>query len=402
MVSVKKEYDIRKEIKRLAGIRGNGTELISLYIPAGGSISEATAKLRDEYGQAANIKSSQTKGNVQGAIDKILQYLKLYRQPPKNGLAIFAGNVSGEAGKPNIELFSMEPQDPIKVNIYRCDSQFLLEPIEAMTEAKDKYVLIVMDGRDATVGLLKGTHITIDKKLHSLAHAKVRKGGQSANRYERLIAESIEDYFKRCADTINELYAKHDFNVKGLIIGGPGPTKENFSKSGYFNYRVKILGIFDTGYTDENAGMKELMDKAKDVLEKESLVQEAKIMERFMSEFAHGGLAVSGYDSVKKMLLKNNVAKLLISDGLELTSVTYRCSSCGTEFSKVEEGNSREQKHGDGGSLEVIKQSDAIEELIELADSSGVDVVFVSEESQYGKQLLLGLKGIAALLRYKM
>jgi len=398
---MKKEYDIKKEIKRLSSVRGSGTELISLYVPAGGSISDAVAKLRDEHGQASNIKSSQTRGNVQGAIDKLLQYLRLYKVPPKNGLAVFCGNISSDNAKANIELFSMEPQYPLKVNLYRCDSQFLLEPIEAMIEAKDTYVMIVMDGRDATVATLKGTHIAVDKKLHSMAHAKVRKGGQSAKRYERLISESIEDYFKRCADTINELYAKNNFKIKGLIIGGPGPTKENFSKSSYFNYQVKVLGVFDTGYTDESAGLNELLERSKEVLEKESMIQERKVMERFLSEIAHGGLAVSGYDAVKSALKKNNAAKLILSDGAELTLVRYRCNTCGTEFERLEEGNSRQQKHDDGGTLEMVSQKDAIEDLIEMADNSGVDVAFVSDDSQYGRQLLLGFKGIAAMLRYK-
>ena len=47
-----KEYELKKEIKRLASIRGNGTELISIYVPPGFPISEETSKLREEHGQA--------------------------------------------------------------------------------------------------------------------------------------------------------------------------------------------------------------------------------------------------------------------------------------------------------------------------------------------------------------
>ncbi len=212
---MKQEYNIRKEMKRLSSIRGSGTELISLYIPPGSQISDATTKLREEHGQAANIKSKTTKTNVQAAIDKIMQYLKLYKQPPKNGLAIFCGNISSEAAKPDIELFSIEPPLPIRTNIYRCDSTFLLEPIEAMTESKDIYALVVMDGREATLGTLRGNHFEKQKQIRSFAHAKIRKGGQSMNRYQRLIEESIEDYYKRVGDFCKRALCKVQFQDQG-------------------------------------------------------------------------------------------------------------------------------------------------------------------------------------------
>ena len=91
---MKNEYNILREIKRLKGIRGYGTELISVYIPAGYPLSEETAKLREEHSQSSNIKSKSVRNNVQSALEKIMQYLKLYRETPKNGLAVFCGNVS--------------------------------------------------------------------------------------------------------------------------------------------------------------------------------------------------------------------------------------------------------------------------------------------------------------------
>ncbi len=398
---MKTEYNVRRELKRLASVRGSGTELISIYVPPGTQISDVTGKLRDESGQASNIKSSRTRDNVTGAIDKILQYLKLYKQPPKNGLAIFCGNISPESAKTNIQLFSIEPPAPVKNNIYRCDSTFLLEPIEAMMETTELYAMVVMDGREATVGLLKGAHFVLEKRLRSFAHAKIRKGGQSMNRYQRLIEESIEDYYKRIGDSVTDLYAKHNWLIRGLIVGGSGPAKEDFVKAKTLNYQIKVIGVFDTGDTDETAGVNELLEKSKEVLEEQAAIQERKVMERFLSEIAHGKLAVAGYDAVKKALNSNNVAKLILSEGLELSDVEYKCTNCGQTINSVEPGNVRKSKHDDGGNLEIVKQRDAVEELIEQADKLGVDITFISDDSQYGKELLLGFGGVAAMLRYK-
>lgn len=370
-------------------------------MPPDFAISEEINKLKEEHGQAGNIKSKSTKQNVQGAIDKIIQYLRLYKKPPKNGFAIFAGNISSVQAAPNIELFSVLPPQPIKANIYRCDSTFLLEPLEAMLEAKDMYVLVVLDGRDATVGLLKGTYFNLEKRVRSFAQQKARKGGQSAGRYERAIEESIDDYYKMVADAVNEVFVKYQGKISGLVVGGPGPTKENFVKSKNLNYQIKIIGTFDTGYTDEHTGINELLEKAKDVLSEQAAIKERRVMERFMDEVSRNGLAVYGYEKVKKELASDNIVRLIISEDIELTAVEYKCTSCGTTLKCIEQGNNRHTKHEDGGTLEVVSQKDAIEELIEIADKKNIDVVFVSTDSQHGNELLLGFQGIAAMLKYK-
>jgi len=398
---MKNEYNIRREIKRLKTVRGYGTELISIYVPAGYPLSEEINKLKEEHSQSSNIKSKSVRTNVQSAIDKIIQYLRLYRETPKNGIAIFCGNVSDNAGKVDIELFSMEPPIPLKVNIYRCDSTFLLDPIEEIVGSKDTYALVVMDGREATIATLKGSHIQVIKKLNSMVHAKVRKGGQSARRYERGIEESITGYYTRVSEIVNSTFESSQFKIKGLILGGPGPTKEGFMKQNTLNYQIKILGMYDTGYTDE-FGLHELVEKASELLKEQEAVQERKVIERFMQEIVRKNLACYGYEETKHAIYANQVSTLIINEELEIHEVKYKCNACGTIIEKVEIGPARMQKHDDGGTLVIVEEKDAIEDLIGQADKNGADTIFVSSESSYGKEFLMGFKGIGALLRYKI
>jgi peptide chain release factor subunit 1 len=389
-----------KEIKRLKSVKGSGTQLVSVYIPAGYQLAEEIARLKNEYSTSSNIKSKQTRTNVLGAIDKILQYLKLYRETPENGLAVFAGNVSNDPSKTEIELFSMEPPEPLKVNIYRCDSSFILDPIEAMVEVKEMYVMVVMDGREATIATLKGSHIQVIKKVHSMAHAKIKKGGQSANRYKRAIEESIDDYYKVVSDVINDIFIRYEFKHVGLIIGGPGPAKENFAKAKALNYQIKILGVYDTGYTDET-GLNELVDKASELLKEQAAAKEMKILDRFMKEVSNNALAVYGYEKTREALSKNQASTLIINDELEVNRITYKCSACNQVIERMEIGEHRETRHDDGGTLNIVEKKDAIEELIEMADKNDTEVMFVSGESPLGKEFLMGFRGIAAILRYK-
>ena len=397
---MKNEYNMLKEIKRLKSVRGYGTELISLYIPAGAQLSDEISRLREEHSQSSNIKSKTTRTNVQSAIEKIMQYLRLFRETPKNGLAVFCGNLSDNQSKADIELFSLEPQIPLNINLYRCDSTFMLEPLESIVESRDVYVLLVMDGREATIATLKGAHIQVMRRLSSNAHAKVRKGGQSARRYERAIEESIGDYYKRISEDVNGIFEQAQFRMKGLIVGGPGPAKEGFVKANALNYQIKTLGTYDTGYTDE-FGLHELVEKAAELLKEQEALRERKVVERFIQERVRNGLAVYGYEGTKEALKKNQAGTLIISEDLELHEVTYKCSSCGKSFSKIEKGRESSSRHECGGTLNVTGRKDAIEELIEIADKAGTDVAFVSSESSYGKEFFMGFGGIGAILRYK-
>ncbi|MDI6691678.1 MAG: peptide chain release factor 1, partial [Candidatus Bathyarchaeota archaeon] len=86
-------FRLKKTLNMLASKEGRGTELISLYVPPGKQISEVMNMLRDEYGTASNIKSTTTRKNVQDAIVKTQQRLKLFKETPENGLVIFCGAV---------------------------------------------------------------------------------------------------------------------------------------------------------------------------------------------------------------------------------------------------------------------------------------------------------------------
>lgn len=177
-IDSEKLYTLRKQIKKLASYKGSGTQLISVYIPAGSQVHEMSNKLREELSQASNIKSKSTKTNVMGALEKIIGHLKIFKKPPENGLSVFCGNISDNPAKIDIELFSLEPPQKLQVGIYRCDSRFFLEPLERMLEVRDAYGVVVLDGREATLAMVKGTEINIVKKMASLAHSKIKVGGQ--------------------------------------------------------------------------------------------------------------------------------------------------------------------------------------------------------------------------------
>ena len=83
---------LKADIRKLEGIKGSGTTLISLYVPGDRQLSQVAHRMDEEYAGAANIKSKQTRKSVQTAIDRTRQALRSIDRMPENGIAIFASD----------------------------------------------------------------------------------------------------------------------------------------------------------------------------------------------------------------------------------------------------------------------------------------------------------------------
>lgn len=396
--SSKEFYELKKQIEALKKFRGRGTELISVYIPPGYPISEVSGKLREESGQASNIKSASTRKNVQAALEKIVNYLKTFKQTPPTGMAVFCGNVSEVEGRPDIQLFSVMPPVPVHVQFYRCEPAFVLDPLEELVTNTDCYGIVVLDGKEATVALLQGKQLKIIKNIHSTAHAKTHKGGQSAARYGRLREEGIEFFYTRIAEAM-ESFLQHK-NLKGVVVGGPGPAKEDFLRDTKLHHELKVLGTVDTGYTDEY-GIREVIDKSGELISQQEAVKEKKLLDEFLREVVKNGLATYGEMQARKVLESGQAKMLLVSENLELYEHKLACSKCGKKKLVRSDRQEISEECECGGKMRPASTRDLGKEIVEAAEKASVPIEFVSRDSPEGNQFYGTFGGIGAFLRYK-
>jgi len=399
------KYEFRRSLEEVRKLSGRGTELISLYVPPSRQISDVSSYLRSEYSQSSNIKSASTRKNVQAAISSILSRLKNFKAPPENGLVFFVGHRSIGADQTDMVQFVLEPPEPVPTFLYRCDSAFYTEILEGMLGEKDVYGLLVIDRSEATIGLLHGKRIVPIKNLQSLVPSKHGRGGQSARRFERLIEIAAHEYFKKVADIANEAFlARQD--LKGVLVGGPGPTKEFFVKNEYLQYELqkKIVETFDTGYTDEY-GLKELVEKARGSLKDLDLMREKDLMQRLFEEIRKpdGGLSIYGEEQVKNALLIGAVDTLILSEDLRRVRLKLTCPACGEKAEAMTKDSSEEVKCPKCGTVMKVDQvDDLVGELHKIADSNSTKVEFISGESEEGGLLLKAFGGIAGILRFRV
>ena len=400
MLDETQRYLFQRKIKELKGIKGQHTELISLYIPPNRQISDVVAYLRDEYSQSSNIKSKQTRKNVLAAIESLMSRLKYLKRPPLNGIAFFVGTIYN--GQPKMIAEVIEPPIPINTYLYRCDSEFYLQPLEKLIEEKDIYGLLLIDRRECTIGFLIGSRIETAVYMTSRVPGKHGRGGQSQRRFERLTEIAAHEWFVKAGEKASKLFLEKK-NLKGILIGGPGPTKREFANANYLDYRIKkkIIGVYDTGYTDEY-GLKEVVAAASDDLQELDVIKDKKLMKRFLNEIRKdSGLAIYGEKEVKKALAMGSVETLLISDAFNEYRIKARCSNCGYEEEKVVKADIQLQCPKCGLPMEIIEKKDVVEELVEIAKKKSSNIEVISRDSEEGEILYKAFGGIAAILRYQ-
>ncbi|QRF75099.1 prf1_1 [Thermoplasmatales archaeon] len=399
-----RRYEFKKALNELTKLHGRGTELISLYIPPDKQISDVVQYLREEFSTSSNIKSKSTRKNVLAAIESIMSRLKYYKAPPETGLVFFVGHVATRGDQTEMYTKIIEPPEAFQTFMYKCDSVFHLEQLQTQLGEKEIYGLIVMDRKEATVGILSGTNIILITNEQSLVPSKHHQGGQSSRRYERLIEIAAHEFFKKVGNIANEAFMPSIREMKAIFIGGPGSTKNYFFEKEYLRneLKFKVNDLFDIGYTDES-GLRELVEKASTNIKDMKISREKDLMNRFMMEIKKndGGLGVYGEANVLAALRAKTIDLLLVSEDLDKNHVSLKCPNCGNEKETfLAGGQDTVNCEKCGTPMSVIQKEDFLEYIFHLAEASGAKTELISDTSEEGKLLERAFGGMAGILRY--
>jgi len=350
-------------VKELKNWKAHATTLLSLYVPPGRPVSDVINMLRQELAITDNIKLKRTKDRVQRALTAAIDRLSNISKIPQNGLVLFAGE-NDDTGEFICLMFS--PPDPITVYFYRTDKYFHLEFLEDMLEESDVYGLIVVERDEATIGLLKGSSLIVLEEVEGYVPGKHSKGGQSQRRYDRIIEELVEEFYKRVGEIVNKHFIPYleSGKLKGILIGGPGYAKLDFVKGDYIDYRLKekVLDTLVDVSSQGEPGLKELVMRASELIKGQKYVEVVNALEEFKFHLAKDdGLALYGFDDIVNALNMGAVKSLVVTEDIP-----------------------------------------ELEKLMELAKKSGAEVYVLPETIPEYVWIKKTFNGVVAILRYKI
>ncbi|HDD26401.1 MAG TPA: peptide chain release factor 1 [Acidilobales archaeon] len=355
--------ELKALIRELKKWKAPATVLLSLYIPPGRPLSDVLSLLRQELAITDNIKLKRTRDAVKRALSAAIDRLGMLNKVPENGLVVFCGQ-DVNTGDFMCILFS--PPDPVPVFFYRTDKWFHTEFLEDMVEERDVYGLVIIERDEATIGMLRGSSLTVVDELEGYVPGKHHKGGQSQRRFDRIIEQLVDEFFKRVGERVNEHFLPllEQGRLKGIIVGGPGYAKVEFINGNYLDYRLKrkiIGGPIDVAYQGI-AGLKELVMRASNLIKGHKYLESINVIEEFKYHLAKDdGLVAYGEAEVKKLLEMGVIDKLII-----------------------------------------LEDHPEYDKLYELAKKYGTKVYPISLELPESQWLRKTFNGIVAILRYRI
>ncbi len=408
-----KLYKIRKTLEELSQKSGRGTELITVYIPKGKQLHEIISALQQEQGTADNIKSDLTRTHVVDSLGKVVQRLKLYKKIPERGLVIFCGALPPEGGGPLgsevVKVWEIDPPKDLNQYLYRCDDHFHVDILKDMLKDDNLIGFLAIDAKDAGWGLLHGDKIEVLSQTGSGVAGKHRQGGQSAKRFQKLREMELNYFYNRVAGTTREFFIDI-YPIKGLIISGPGPTKEDFINGNYLEYRLQdmIINTIDASYAGAE-GIREAFAKSSEILGDFRMVEEKKLVEDLFREInSHSGKGSYGLQEIIEYLKNNVVKTLIITDDTNLHRVEGKCKRCQHIQEEIVERPQVIPKKTEYTNnpcpsckaMEVdVSEQDIVDYLELLAAKTGSQLEVISGSAEHGK-MLASLGKAGAILRY--
>ena len=424
-------WKLRRTIQYLSSLRGRGTSLITLIVPAQSQLSRTMKLLSDEYGLSSCIKSSQTRHNVQHALSAAQGRLRLYTQNtlPENGLVVYTGIVYDDEQHRETKIsMCIEPIQPLQHALYRCETQFLTNFLQqqimnSMNSLNGyRYGVIVIDGNGtlfARIDQEQGT--TILKRMQVSLPKKHGRGGQSAPRFERLRREAIHNYLSKVAENAKSVYINNQqnglVNVDGFVLSGSANLKQELVNSELLGAPIqrKILRIVDVSYGGDN-GLQETVRLCADLFVDIKLTQERQLLDDAFCQINR--LSSTNDNDTVSYTIGVDETSIILNEGSslidrliaweDLTTKRYVYQRRDEEKFVIVADNEQDaqrkikaiMKENDHEQIECIEEMNLIDYLTEHYREMNMRLYLVTDRSPEGQQFRLGFGGCIGFLRY--
>ena len=425
------QWKLRRTMQYLSTLRGRGTSLVTLIIPARSQLSRATQLLSDEHGLSSCIKSPQTRNNVQQALSAAQGRLRLYTQNtlPENGLILYTGVVYDEEQHRETKIaMCIEPLIPMQHALYRCEAHFLTDFLEqqlvdtAQEGNGSRYGVIVIDGNGALFARLDPQHgTTVLKRIQVSLPKKHGRGGQSAPRFDRLRRIAIHNYLTKVAENARSVFLESQqhglTNVDGFILSGSANLKQELVKSESLGKQIqgKIIRLVDVSYGGDN-GLQETIRLCADLFADMKLTRERQLLDEIFSQIQVSSANADsttvsytiGIDETSLILNDDSglIDRLVIWESLAAQRYVYQRRDKDTIVIVAENEQEAQKKlkallkDNEREQIECIDRMNFLDYLTEHYREMNIRLHLVTDRSPEGQQFRMGFGGCIALLRY--
>ncbi len=355
------------DVKRLAGIRDMESRdtFISVYLDR----ENFDKKFIEERSKAciSALRDKIMRENFEKTMEWVHDSMEDVVYGEK-GLIVFASYINNFFEEYRLSL-------PLK-NLLVVDSSPYIKPIAELLDEYEPYGLVILNSHRARIYVVSSEK-TEERSMSKDIMSKHHKGGWSQARFQRIRKGAIEHFLKDVAEAMEKIFS---YEIKGIVIAGPGEAKIWLGNYLSHNIKEKIIDTMDASFEEED-----IMERAEEMVEKEEKEEEERELEKLKKEVLKNGLAVIGIKETMRDVKNGMVETLLLSKGLKIKG--WKCEKC-----QVFEVGEKEKCPYCGGRTTVV---DVMEEVAEVAEKMDTEIKFIENDA------FKNMGGMGGFLRYK-
>ena len=376
------ETPLREELNTLAAFEpAADAPVVSLYVdtsPNEHGRETHAPFLRKAFSERARTLSGAARKSFDTDVQRITEYLDSV-PASVNGVAIFA--CSAQDGF--FRAFQLDV--PLEGNWMYLGSVPHLYPLMRVNDQFPRYAALLLDTNAARLFVFGLGLVEAQAEVKNVKTRRSSIGGWSQARYQRHIGEYHRQHMKEVVDVLDRVV--RDESLNHIVIACDAVTKPLLMEQMPDHLASKVVDLMKL---DINTPEKEVLERTLALLHEHDAGTDAEQVERMMSAWHAGGLAVVGPEETLQALERGQVEELLITATPELlrqaSEVTGNMAPGPVEV---------ETSHpAPGVDADRHKLAD---HFVVHAHQSGARIRFVEDA-----QLLAEVGGVGALLRFRI
>jgi peptide chain release factor subunit 1 len=315
MASVSGAVDLPALLRRLAGVRAEQPQVLSLYldldpfeVPTAPARATAINALLDEAAKVIDEREEELDHAGKIALREDLATLRQrfeageFRLDGGKAFAIFRCSPLGLD-----EALPMPRSVPSRVVI---DSAPYIEPLIATTDSR-RWCVALINRRVAR--FLHGTRDRLEElaRRRDPVHGKHDEGGWSQANYQRSIEADVQHHLQSSADELRQIAAEAPFDQ--LILGAPHELQGAASARFPSDLRDRLVGSVDVDV--ENTTPTQVLEAVTPTIEAFERDEERRVLDRLVERVARGERGAAGLEPTLEALNERRVEILAFEDG---------------------------------------------------------------------------------------
>ena len=374
---IQRTQDLQNHVRSLAALPESDAPVVSCYLDLAPGRANWDALLERRIKLLRRITPSPERASLDGAVDRIRSFLKTELRTETRGVAVFA-----RVGRdPYLCGLQFEVPTPTSVSLDTVPSIYHLIELK---DTFDRYLVLLSTSDSARIFEVHLGAVTSELWLQQ-PELRQRVGREWTRlHYQNHRRDRDRSFIREKIRALERLVLGRGY--AHLILAGDPQRLAVICKELPRTIRERVV---DVVATPSSLNDKEVVKATLSSFVEQEERDSQSLVQQLFNELRRDGLAISGAANSLQVLRRGQADALLLARGWE-TSRSWSCGVC--TWTAV--GEVQPEVCAECGSI-ALREHDAREELVRLAEQTGCHVELVGES-----KLLDELDGVGCLLRF--